>query len=177
MQWFCSYTQQVCLHTKQHTHTATVCVCERARVLTDTTTVSSPLNFGMFLSPRFRSASFSGLKRHITFTPHTPPSAASITDKKHRHARGNTHKPGGSALVRVHTVRSEAAISGYCFSIRRLKAPPLTGPPWTTEPQRTMGHEVLLHIQREHDLVRVKANGSYLTHDVLGSLRLHRLFP
>lgn len=61
------------LHTRIHGQTR--------EELTATTTVSSPLNFGMYLSPRLRSASFSGLKRHITFTPHTPHSAAStITD-------------------------------------------------------------------------------------------------
>lgn len=39
------------------------------------TTVSSSLNLGMYLSPRVISASFRGLKRHITLTPHSAASA------------------------------------------------------------------------------------------------------
>lgn len=35
------------------------------------TTVSSSLNLGMYLSPLVISASFRGLKRHITLTPHS----------------------------------------------------------------------------------------------------------
>lgn len=53
------------------------------RSLTATTTVSSPLNLGMFLSPRPRSASFSGLKRHITFTPHSAASPITAPARKH----------------------------------------------------------------------------------------------
>lgn len=75
--------------------------------LTATTTVSSPLNLGMGLSPRLRSASFSGLKRHITFTPHSPHSAAStITEtetKQSRDAPGQT-----AASLRVHTVQTRS---------------------------------------------------------------------
>ncbi len=41
------------------------------RHLTDITTVSSPLNFGMYLSPLVISDSLSGLNRHITFTQHS----------------------------------------------------------------------------------------------------------
>lgn len=43
----------------------------RSRSLAVISTVSSPLNLGMYWSPRRISASFSGLKRHITLTPHS----------------------------------------------------------------------------------------------------------
>lgn len=47
----------------------------RAHRLAVMTTVSSSLNLGMYLSPRVISASFRGLKRHITLTPHSAASA------------------------------------------------------------------------------------------------------
>lgn len=46
-------------------------ICRLWRHLTDITTVSSPLNFGMYLSPLVISDSLSGLNRHITFTQHS----------------------------------------------------------------------------------------------------------
>lgn len=57
--------------------------------LTATTTVSSPLNLGVNLSPRLRSASLSGRKRHMTLTPHSPqPAASSITAQEQRTTSG-----------------------------------------------------------------------------------------
>lgn len=107
--------------------------------LTATTTVSSPLNLGMNLSPRLRSAPFSGLKRHITFTPHTPHSTAStITAAVRKHwDKESTPSPSDRNQISRVSVRS-----GCCW-LTVWTLPPHTGPPWTTEPHGTLGHGVL----------------------------------
>ena len=65
--------------------------------LTVITTVSSSLNLGMYLSPLLISASFRGLKRHITLTPHSAASTmaadADAADPVSGWWRG--WKPGG----------------------------------------------------------------------------------
>ncbi|TNN26483.1 hypothetical protein EYF80_063381 [Liparis tanakae] len=67
--------------------------------LTATTTVSSPLNLGMYLSARLRSDSLSGLKRHITFTPHSAASPIAPGTASSRQATGRNNReeqPGGT---------------------------------------------------------------------------------
>lgn len=46
--------------------------------LTVIITVSSSLNLGMYLSPLVISDSFSGLNRHITFTPYSAAASAMV---------------------------------------------------------------------------------------------------
>lgn len=62
---------------KQHQHNNNNNNSRDTDRLTAITTVSSSLNLGMYLSPRVISASFSGLKRHITLTPHSDASIMS----------------------------------------------------------------------------------------------------
>lgn len=59
------------------------------------TTVSSSLNLGIYLSPRVISASFRGLKRHMTLTPHSAASTMAAGDDSNRLQTGPTAAAAG----------------------------------------------------------------------------------
>ena len=82
------------------------------RTLTPITTVSSPLNLGMNLSPRRISASLSGRNRHITLMLHSAGSAISASGREG--ARAGAGGPGLNATKKEaanRTAHREAASS------------------------------------------------------------------
>lgn len=181
MQWFCSYTQQVCLHTKQHTHRGAggvcVCVCERAR--------THRHHHGV-LSVKFRDVFVSAAPLRLVQRPeathHLHPAHATFRRLHHREeapTRTRKHtQPGrfgsgsgphgplrGCDLRSVLLHQEAEGSTSHRSTLDHRKEP------WDMKSSFTSSVNMISF--------GLKPNGSYLTHDVLGSLRLHRLdfFP